>query len=370
MLSEQQCRLIETELTENVEPRKVAAYLCLHMGLMLMEVTALRLNDIDIDSGTVKIRNYVSAAGVLTALDETRELPMPPHVIRYLRKHSRLYVSGDCYILTGKKTLPQFHHMQNVLTSVSAKNKTGYTLSASDLRNAFIRRCIQSGMDLYSICVYVGIRQPNVIARRFEGYLLPKLHCVDVLEQFSADYQPQEPEPQPVFEGPKRMNLLILGAGSQGPVVKEIAEAIGIFDEIAFLDDDPVNKLAIGTLSDIEKLAGRYPMATASFGDSMLRQKYMDALEALGYIVPSLIHPSATLSPNADIGRSVVIEARCIVSAGSVIGRGTLVSSASVVEVAAQIGKFVHIGSSVTVAKEAVVSDYVRVPSGTVIRAE
>ena len=42
MLTEQQCNLIERSLNEDVEPRKVAAYLCLHMGLMLSEVSALR----------------------------------------------------------------------------------------------------------------------------------------------------------------------------------------------------------------------------------------------------------------------------------------------------------------------------------------
>ena len=42
MLTEQQCNLIERSLNEDVEPRKVAAYLCLHMGLMLSEVSTLR----------------------------------------------------------------------------------------------------------------------------------------------------------------------------------------------------------------------------------------------------------------------------------------------------------------------------------------
>ena len=33
MLSEAQCMLVELGLTEQVDTRKVAAYLCLHMGL-------------------------------------------------------------------------------------------------------------------------------------------------------------------------------------------------------------------------------------------------------------------------------------------------------------------------------------------------
>lgn len=370
MLSEQQCKLVETGLTEDVEPRKVAAYLCLHVGFTLSEVTGLKWKDIDLDAGVVTLCSVVSSSWALTPLEEPRTFPMPPHIVRYLKRHSGLYENGDCYILSGKKTLPPFHLMQNILTTVAMQQKLEGPLSASDLRQAFIRRCIQSGVDLYSLCAYIGIKQPNVIVKKYAEYFEPKLNCVDVLEQYSADYQPpQEPEPEP-DHGPKRMNLLILGAGSQGPVVKEIAEAIGIFDEIAFLDDNLDNKLAIGPLSDLKMLVGRFPMAIPSFGDSLLREKYMNLLEDQGYIVPSLIHPSVTLSPNARLGRSIVIEARCIVSAGATIGRGALLSGASVIEAAAKVGDFSHIGSSVTVAKSAVVAHYKRIPSGTVVRSE
>ena len=47
MLTDAQCHLIDQHLMEDVEPRKVAAFLCLHMGLLLGEVTALRRQDID-----------------------------------------------------------------------------------------------------------------------------------------------------------------------------------------------------------------------------------------------------------------------------------------------------------------------------------
>ena len=56
MLTESQCQLIEQELTGGVEPRKVGAYLCLHMGLMLSEVCALRWGEIDLTEGAVEIR--------------------------------------------------------------------------------------------------------------------------------------------------------------------------------------------------------------------------------------------------------------------------------------------------------------------------
>lgn len=374
MLSEQQCQLIEAGLTEDVEPRKVAAYLCLHMGLALAEVAALRWQDIDLEAGTIRLQSIIGKqktietdiSVTLNPLEKPRALLVPPHVRRYLAQCAALYQSGTSFILTGNDETPEFYPMQNILTTICLKYKIAHKLSATDLRNAFIRRCIQSGMDLYTLCNYIGICHPDVIFKRFSDYFTAKPDLVFALERFAADYIASEPP----FNGPKRMNLLILGAGSQGPVVREIAQAIGIFEEIAFLDDNPHNRLAIGPLSDIGKLANRFPVATASFGDGLLRQQQMDALESLGYIVPTLIHPSATISPSATVARSVVIEARSIVSAGTVLGRGALVSSASVIEAGADIGAFSHIGSSVTVAKNAKVQAYLRVPSGTVVRSK
>ena len=69
MLTDKQCSIINRHLTENVEPRKVAAYLCLNMGLLLGEVTALRRQDIDIGAGVLHIRNVAGRGEGGTASD-------------------------------------------------------------------------------------------------------------------------------------------------------------------------------------------------------------------------------------------------------------------------------------------------------------
>ena len=56
-------------------------------------------------------------------------------------------------------------------------------------------------------------------------------------------------------------NLLILGAGGHGRVVKETAEAMEVFEKIDFLDDNPDCEEAIGLCSDNEKFAGTYSYA-------------------------------------------------------------------------------------------------------------
>lgn len=370
MLSEQQCKLVETGLTEDVEPRKVAAYLCLHMGFTLSEVTGLKWKDIDLDAGIVTLCSVVSSSWALTPLEEPRAFPMPPHIVRHLKRHSGFYENGDCYILSGKKTLPPFHLMQNILTTVAMQQKLEGPLSASDLRQAFIRRCIQSGVDLYSLCAYIGIKQPNVIVKKYAEYFEPKLNCVDVLEQYSADYHPpQEPEPEP-DHGPKRMNLLILGAGGQGHVVKETAEDIGIFEKIAFLDDNTAIPGVIDSLDNLDQYVKQYPLAFVAIGRNDIRQALIESLQNAGYIVPVLRHPTATISPTVTAGAGTIFEAKVIVNASVKIGKGVILASACVVDHGCVIGDYVHVDVGAMLKKDCVVAPLTKITSGSIAGAE
>ncbi len=374
MLSEGQCMKIETGLTEDVEPRKVAAYLCFHMGFSVAEVTALRLGDIDFDAGTITIRNLFArpegsdnkTSAEFVHVEIPRTLPMPPHVQRYLSDYRYLYANGDCFILTGETELPAFYHLQNVLSSICVKYKIANTLSATQLRNNFIRRCIQSGIDLYSLCAYIGIKQPNVLVKKYAAYFTPHLDAVNVLEKFSAGYMSPEPALKSIPIEPKRMNLLILGAGSQGPVVKEIAEAIGVFNEIAYLDDEPSNRLAIDSCENYKRYVNRFPIAIPSFGDCELRANWTNLLEKAGFILPVLVHPMATISPSARLSEAVVIEAKAIISASVMVERNCIISSGAVLDKGSKIGANTHLGCSSTITKDSIVPSFSRIPAGMV----
>lgn len=366
MLTELQCQLIEKELTEHPEPRKVGAYLCLNMGLMLSEVCALRFRDVDPVLGQVDIRSIaVKTQNGLTLLeaDMPRSLPMPPHARRFLSRCRELYSGESAFIMTGTEELPAFYMMQNVLSAVNKRQSVAATLSAMDLRNAFIRRCIQSGIDLYTLCFYVGIRQPNVILKRFGEYFTPRPESVAALEKFSIDSR----LPQTEDRERAGMNLLILGAGSQGPVVKEIAEALGIFSRIAFLDDDPYNKLAIGPLSSYRELRGEFTAAIPSFGDSALRREYFDKLSKAGYAIPRLIHPSATISKsNVRLGVGVVVEAKVIIANDVSVGDNVILSAGCVLDRECIIEADSHVGCACAVTRGSRVPAKERIPAGSV----
>jgi len=368
MLTESQCMIIEKALTEDVEPRKLAAYLCLHMGLTVAEATALRLRDLNFDTGMLTIRNTLirmdQAAfekyGIIPE-DKERALPMPPHVIKLLKEHLDLYSDPDCFIINGERAVSGAHLLQNLLFSVNKKYNIADSLTAIKLRNAFIRRCIESDVDLYTIGSYVGVKQIGEIQKKFTAYLVPHLEKIDALEKYGALYKAPE---LPVANKAKRMNLLILGAGSQGPVVKETAQALGVFHDIAYLDDDPNNKLAIDSCENYKKYVDLYPIAIPSFGNCELRAKWIDRLEKAGFILPTLIHPMATVSPSAAVEEGTIVEMKAIVSTNAQIKRGCIISSGAVVDLNAVVFENTHIGSAATVKKNAVVPPFSVISSG------
>ena len=371
MLSESQCSVIEEALTTEVEPRKLAAYLCLHMGLTLAEASAVRLSDIDIKSGILTVRNTLTRQEgtpgkgryyELTPASFERTIPMPPHVKRLFENNIGLYTDSDCFLINADHTVPRAHLLQNLLTSINDKYHLTDKVSAGMLREVFIRRCLESGIDLYTISIFVGVKQLSEMQKKYGEYLKAYINKIELLERYTPGYLP----PVLPAEDGKLMNLLILGAGSQGPVVKEIAEATGMFHKIAFLDDDPSNKLAMDTCGNFTRYAELFPIAIPSFGNCELRRKWADRLQVNGFILPKLIHPSATVSPNAVIIPPAVIEMKAVIGTGVKVGRNCIVSAAALINPGVVIGEDSHIGGGATIPKSTNVPSMSRVPAGVI----
>ena len=100
------------------------------------------------------------------------------------------------------------------------------------------------------------------------------------------------------------MNLLILGAGEYGRLVKELAQ--DAYSTIAFLDD--ASDLAIGPLSAYRDFKDRYPNAFVAIGNNEVRMEWIEKLESAGFNLPSIISARAYVSPSALIGPGCCIE--------------------------------------------------------------
>lgn len=159
-------------------------------------------------------------------------------------------------------------------------------------------------------------------------------------------------------------NLLILGAGQYGRVVKETAEAMGCFVVIDFLDD--YSPAAIGKLRTYCEFRQKYTHAFVAIGDPKLRKQWICNLKEAGYEIPVLIHPKAYVSASAVIKEGTVAEPMAVVNSEAIVEMGCLLCAGCVVNHNAHLMSCCQIDCNATVASNAVVPEETKVASGTV----
>lgn len=148
------------------------------------------------------------------------------------------------------------------------------------------------------------------------------------------------------------MDVVIIGAGGHGRVVRDILRAAGRDRVVGFLDADP--GLIGQTIADVPvlgpgNLLGRLRSergvrgAIVAIGDNRVRRRYLDEIVAAGLEPISALHPSAILSPNVKVGRNVVICAGAIVATDSTIGDSVIVNTGAQVDHECAISAGVHL---------------------------
>lgn len=167
-------------------------------------------------------------------------------------------------------------------------------------------------------------------------------------------------------------NLLILGAGQYGSVVKEIARAMGCFGKINFLDDNfgksqlDNNEMIIGTTDQLEQLKNEYSYAIPAIGNPLIRLSLIDKLEKMNYKIPVIISPRAYVSPSAKIEKGSVIEPLAGVHANAKIGKATYISMGAVVNHNAVVGDGCHVDSNAVVCSGVLVQEKKKIEAGRV----
>lgn len=143
--------------------------------------------------------------------------------------------------------------------------------------------------------------------------------------------------------------LLILGAGGHSRVLAETALAAGITTELAFLDDRPLGPVLgwplLGPLALAlsPELRQQWPQAAVAIGHAATRLQWLAQLEAHGYALPAIVHPSVVVSPSARIGPGSALLAGAVLQTGAQLGRGVILNSASSVDHDCQLADGVHI---------------------------
>ncbi len=160
-------------------------------------------------------------------------------------------------------------------------------------------------------------------------------------------------------------NLLIIGAGGHGKVVKEVAEATNEYNKIDFLDDN--SEEAVGKINELSKFQSDYNDVFVGIGNNSFRLKCIEEAEKLGYEIPILIHPTAYVSKSAFIGSGTVIEPKALVNANTQVGEGCIISVGAIIDHDVVLENGVHANAGSIVKAGAKVSALTKLEAGEVV---
>jgi len=151
--------------------------------------------------------------------------------------------------------------------------------------------------------------------------------------------------------GATNTNYLIYGAGGHAKVLKDLLSVLATKSEILcyFNDSDEPKELAgipVKVYDPTQYLEGSVILG---IGNGKVRKLLAEKVK---HPFATLVHPSASVAADAELGEGTVILAGAVVQAGS------------------KIGKHVIINANVTVDHDAIVSDYVTTYPGVYLGAE
>ena len=148
--------------------------------------------------------------------------------------------------------------------------------------------------------------------------------------------------------------LIIIGASGHGKVVADIAIKMNKWQSIAFLDDDESIKTSMG-LEVIGRTTDAFTYKDeadffVAIGSNTTREKIQEKLIEEGINVICLIHPSAVIGTNVEIGFGSVVMAGVVINSSSRIGNGCIINTSSSIDHDNVIENYVHISPGVNMA--------------------
>lgn len=151
-----------------------------------------------------------------------------------------------------------------------------------------------------------------------------------------------------------KKRLLIIGASGHGKVVADIAIKMNKWRTVSFLDDNESIKSCmgmevIGKSSDALIYRDEADFFVA-IGDNATRKMIQEDLESQGCSFVNLIHPSAIIGSDVEIGVGTAVMAGVVINGPCRIGKGCIINTNSTLEHDNVIDDYVHISPGVTLA--------------------
>ena len=168
-------------------------------------------------------------------------------------------------------------------------------------------------------------------------------------------------------------NLIVIGSGGHARIVIDIAVSVGysISGIIDINYDNEKEKILkypiLGNFNIIDQLSPKEHCVVIAIGEGVQRTDYYKKVKRLGYLMPSLVHPSSIISKHAKIGESVLINAGVIINAEAVIGDNTIINTGAIIDHEVIIGNHSHVCPGVKLAGRVIVGDSCMIGVGSCV---
>ena len=164
-------------------------------------------------------------------------------------------------------------------------------------------------------------------------------------------------------------NLVIVGASGHGRVIADIAEKVG-YTDIVFLDDN-LNVVSCGIYKVVGGSGSAQLYQNADFvvaiGNAIIRRKIQSELIENGLHVVSLLHPSAVVASDVEIGIGTVVMAGAVINPNTKIGQGCIINTCASVDHDCLIGDYAHVSVGAHIAGTVEIGENTWVGAGAII---
>ena len=160
------------------------------------------------------------------------------------------------------------------------------------------------------------------------------------------------------------MRLVILGAGGYGRTVADVAEQLG-YDDIIVLDDALEGK----ELSTFTQYIADDTEFMPAFGNNEFRMKWIDSIYYAEGRLATLIHPSAYVSPKAQIRAGTVVLPGSVINTDVIVGTGCIINIGALIDHGNVLGECCHVCCGSIIKAENIIPSKTKIEAGMVIEA-
>lgn len=166
------------------------------------------------------------------------------------------------------------------------------------------------------------------------------------------------------------MRIAIIGAGGHGKVVLDAVLSAGDQIVAGIVDDNTeligarlFDSPIVGSVKDLNDVDG-YIVA---IGNNRIRKEKYDYYLQAGYKPVTVIHPTATISPRASVGRGVAILANVVVNPDAVISDNTVLYTSCTIDHECNISQHSYVSPGCNICGRANIKTGAMIGAGAVI---